>query len=814
VAPPRARRRWIALVVALLGAFQAARPADAAQSERGRIEGRLLRPSGSGVAGATIVVDQNVAGGFTDNEGRFFVNSLTPGPHSVTLTLQTEAVTIQRVQVTAGGTTTVEQTVDWEDLAGFTEHLTVIGASRRPEPLVEAAAAATLITGPDLDRNAAAGQLAALVAFAPGATVTQGGLWDFNMGTRGFNRTLSRRVAVLADGRDLSLPFFGYQGWPAFSFPLDDLSSVELVRGPSAALYGANASGGVISITSKEPRFSPGGMVRVAVGERDSLNFDGRWAGQTGKRSYARVLGGVRRSRGYAVSRVGGAEYSTTCAAGAFGDCLPAEIVPINGEDSEIYFGSIRVDRYFESGRRVTAEAGHAQGSFGIFQATGQRTKSTARDGKRPWARFVFSDPGYEASVSYDGYYEPSGYLGLTTGTRFTSSSYRLQTEGRGNRSMRNGRVQLMAGAAATLERMNSFDPRTNGQSFLFAPVRSDAQALFGLGSWDITDRLRVVLAARGDWSSLHDAQLSPRGSVLYRLGQDHRVRVTYNRAFQVSNSLEYFLKAPVSAPADLSALNAFCSPFGVDCRFGSTPIVAVGHEDMDVERVRTVELGYKGLIAQRTFVTVEYYRSRSTGLVTSLLPQVGTPLGRLNPRFGPWRAPAGLPDVFAEQIRSLVPALSNDADGSNIIAAASYANFGRVTVNGLDAGVSHGFGGGWRSEFGFSWFDFESHDANATGLLLPNTPPRAVSAGVKYDRQRIGAAFDVRWVHGFRWADGFFIGDVPTFTTASLTATYPLTDRASVGLSVSNLFDDRHWETFGGALITRRALVSVDYRW
>ena len=92
-----------------------------------------------------------------------------------------------------------------------------------------------------------------LFEFTPGAQLTRGGLWDFNLGTRGFNRALSRRVAVILDGRDLSLPFFGYQGWPAFSFPLDNLASLEIVRGPNAALYGANASGGVGIMTSKSP---------------------------------------------------------------------------------------------------------------------------------------------------------------------------------------------------------------------------------------------------------------------------------------------------------------------------------------------------------------------------------------------------------------------------------------------------------------------------------------------------------------------------------------------------------------------------------
>jgi hypothetical protein len=65
-------------------------------------------------------------------------------------------------------------------------------------------------------------------------------------------------------------------------------------------------------------------------------------------------------------------------------------------------------------------------------------------------------------------------------------------------------------------------------------------------------------------------------------------------------------------------------------------------------------------------------------------------------------------------------------------------------------------------------------------GLFLANTPPHTASAGVKYDRRRIGAAFDLGWVHGFRWSDGFFKGDVPSYTTATLTGSYRLTDIAT----------------------------------
>ena len=785
--------------------------ADAQESD-GRIDGRLIRSDGTGVVGATVVLNETGATDFTGPNGQFSFARLAPGVYSIALTLGEHAITIRAVRVTDGASTTLEETVDW--VLGFTETLIVRGASRHVERIVEAPASATLVSEADIERKAPLGQLPKLLEYTPGAHVVQGGLWDFNMGTRGFNRALSRRVGVLLDGRDVSLPFFGYQGWPAFSFPLDDLSSVEMVRGPSAALYGANASGGVITMTSKEPRFSQGGMVRVAFGQWDTMNLEARWAGAVADGWYVRAVGGMRRSDGLAVSRVGGPEYSVACEAGTFGDCLPAEIAPIDGEDAQVFFGGIRVDKYLSNDLLITMEGGHAQGGFGVFQAAGQRVKSTGHDGKRPWARFSVSGDRFNVAASYDGY--AAGFLGLTTATPFNADSHRFQLDAQTSESFRQGTIQVVAGGTAAVEDMDSYNSTVGAQTFLFNPITSDKQALFAQTSWSASRQVKVLFAARGDWSSLHDFQFSPRASITYSVTPEQSVRLTYNRAFQVSNSLEYFLNIPVAPPADLGALNGFCTPFGVDCKFGPTPILALGNQNLNVETVNAWEGGYKGIFGNRMLLTLDYYRNRSSNFVTSLLPQLGTALGRLNPDFGPWQAPAGLPDEVATQIRTLVPLLSNHYDGSNILAAASYTNFGKVSSEGLDVGLTGFFSAGWRTFATYSWFDFHVPEAQpgTEDLVLPNTPAHAFSIGLAYDRNRIGAGVDVRWVDDFRWADGFFLGDVESFTTVDVTATYPLATQLSVGLSITNVFNDRHWETFGGAPLKRRALVSLQYGW
>ena len=88
------------------------------------------------------------------------------------------------------------------------------------------------------------------------------------------------------------------------------------------------------------------------------------------------------------------------------------------------------------------------------------------------------------------------------------------------------------------------------------------------------------------------------------------------------------------------------------------------------------------------------------------------------------------------------------------------------------------------------------------------------MSGGVAYENRRLNASADFRWVDGFRWSDGFFLGNVESYSTVDIAAAYPLSSHVSVILNVTNLFDDRHWETFGGALLRRRALGSLQYGW
>ena len=783
------------------------------QEATGRIDGRVVRPDGNGVGGVSVVLNETGATDITKSTGTFSFQDVPPGTYTVTLALGENTITVSPVEVTAGATTELEQKVEWE--AGIAESMTVVSASREVERIVEAPAAITSVSEEEIEQKASHGQLPKLLEFTPGAEVTQSGVYDYNFNTRGFNSSLNRRVATLIDGRDPSVPFLGSQEWAAISFPLDDIATLELLRGPSAALYGANASSGVLNLITKPPRYSQGVLGRVTLGELDTVNTDFRWAGALGGEWYSKVVAGSRNSGDFTVSRNGKAEYSVPCSPPALTtDCLPQERIPLEREDNnDIYFFGARVDKYLADDMTLTFEGGYADIAGPLFQTGIGRVQVV--EAKRPWLRTNFNTERFNILAYYNGR-KADRQLALSSGSNLVLDESNFVVEGQTNWNFAENKIRLVLGAQAGIEKIDSFDPEVGAQSLIFEPIDADSQAVFGQVDWRLTDKLKLVLAARGDFSSLHDEQFSPKGSVVYAIDQNNNVRFTYNRAFQVANYSEFFLQANAAVPVNLSALNAFCAPFGVDCGFGITRVLALGNEDLSVETIKSWEIGYSGVLANRVFVTVDYYNGESDNFITDLLPQLGTPLGRINPNFGPWQGPPGLPDAIEAAIRAAVPLLSNNLDGSNILAAASYTNFGKVDTQGIDIGFNYFFNTEWTASFTYSWFDFKIRDS-APGLdriLLPNSPENKFSFGLGYKQDRWDAAFSFRWVDDFRWGVGPFQGDVESYSVVDLVGNYLITDNWKVGVNVSNLLDNEHWEAFGGDLLGRRALVSVSFLW
>ena len=787
--------------------------APAAAQDTGTIEGQVTLADGTPVGGVTVTVAGTDLVALTDPNGVFGLANVPAGTYDIGLNLGENYSTIEGVEVAAGELSRADSSVGWE--ISYAETITVFSASRRQERIVDAPAAVAIVTAQEIQREASHGQAPKIIEFTPGAEVTQSGIYDFNINTRGFNSSLNRRVVTLVDGRDPSVPFLGAQEWAAISFPLDDFSVVEMVRGPSAALYGSNASSGVLNMVTKRPKDYEGGLVRLTGGELSTFNADLRWAGSFGDGWYYKIVGGIRDHDDWFVSRRGAAEYSEPCPVpqGGATDCLPQEAVAPDPESDEISFYSLRIDKYIGNDGFITVEGGDASVEGPLFQTGIGRVQLV--DVSRPWFRANYFHPRWNVLAYYNKRDAPR-QTSMGSGFNLSLDTENVMIEAQTNWEFGDN-TRLVVGGSFASDDIDSKDPRTGRQTLMFEPVEADFTALYGQLDIDLAEDWRLVLAGRYDDSDLYDGQFSPKAALVWSVNPKNTLRLTYNEAFQVANYSEFYLQANVAAPVDLSGLNALvCLSQGFDCGLGLTPVLALGNESLDLEEIQTIEVGWTGILGSGTLLTADIYFSENSNFITDLLPQLGTSLGRVNPNFGPWQAPAGVPSAVEPVINGLVPLLTNNVDGSNILGAVSYTNFGDVDTTGFDFGLQTQFARNFTFNFTYSYFDFDVQEElpGFENLLVPNTPEHKLAGGLAYVTSRWNASISGRWVDEFPWAVGPFVGPVESYTTFDLAGEYGLSDTVTVGAVVTNMFDDEHYQAFGGDLLGRRALATLTLNW
>jgi iron complex outermembrane receptor protein len=129
-------------------------------------------------------------------------------------------------------------------------NLQVTSVSKHKEKLADAAAAVFVLTQEDIRRSGAKSIPEAL-RLVPGLEVARIDENKWAIGSRGFNGRFDNKLLVLIDGRSVYTPLFSGVYWNIQDVMLEDLDRIEVIRGPGATLWGANAVDGVINIITK-----------------------------------------------------------------------------------------------------------------------------------------------------------------------------------------------------------------------------------------------------------------------------------------------------------------------------------------------------------------------------------------------------------------------------------------------------------------------------------------------------------------------------------------------------------------------------------
>ena len=164
----------------------------------------------------------------------------------------------------------------------------VTTASRKAQALADVPAAVFVITGEDIQRSGAASIPEAL-RLAPGVEVAKIANNKWAVSIRGFNSRYANKLLVLMDGRSLYSPLFSGLIWEAEDTLLEDIERIEVIRGPGAAMWGANAVNGVINIITKNARDTQGGLLAATAGSEEGAGTALRYGGRIDEQMHYRV---------------------------------------------------------------------------------------------------------------------------------------------------------------------------------------------------------------------------------------------------------------------------------------------------------------------------------------------------------------------------------------------------------------------------------------------------------------------------------------------------------------------------------------------
>jgi iron complex outermembrane recepter protein len=169
-------------------------------------------------------------------------------------------------------------------------NLEITTVSKRPERLVDVPSAIQVITSEEIRRSGAT-SLPEALRLAPNLQVAQVNSSTWAISARGFNATTANKLLVLIDGRSVYTPLFSGVFWDVQNVMLEDIDRIEVISGPGATLWGANAVNGVINVITKSARDTQGVLLSGGGGSHLRGFGNARYGGKVGQDVYFRLHG-------------------------------------------------------------------------------------------------------------------------------------------------------------------------------------------------------------------------------------------------------------------------------------------------------------------------------------------------------------------------------------------------------------------------------------------------------------------------------------------------------------------------------------------
>ena len=789
-------RRFVraAMLVALVPA--------ALVAQVGRITGTVTDSARVPLAGAQIAVVGTRLGAMTDASGRYTIGGVNAGTYEVRVQRIGERMhSVTGVIVRAGEDTRVDVTLARAPLA-----LTgvVVSASRRPEKITDAPATITSISSEVID-NAVGNNFAGVLKEVKGLDFIQVGMTTVAVNARGFNSAFNNRMLMTEDGRVSVLPENGLPVGILTATPKVDLAGIEVLVGPGSALYGPDASNGVIALTTKDPRAFKGATIELTGGNRNYRDVQARYANVFGNFGF-KVAGEYQATKDWA-------NYLYYNAAGTivpdtFKTAPPATVVresnlkdPVDW-DTGVKRGTGAL-AYYRGDQKLEL-------SGGMSQTDGVGQTNVGRNQLRNWDYNVLQ-ARYSAPHWYFNAYRAQSQSGSSfalnryAGAQLTPANASLSAdslrklsdwpsdgrmyaaEAQGNYAIAPLRNTTVVFGAQYRNDVVSSDRQWLWDRITKEDVSNSQTGVYAQTTTPVMPWLDVVLAGRLDDPKNYDKQWSPKAGVVVKPWLNQAFRVTFNRAFKSPTILQtsFFI------PDWTSIISIYGNTGGFQTTNAAGTVLAT-YQAMKPESNKTWEFGYKGIIADRLYADATYFRSDYQNFM-SPLTIVGNPFAS---------AAAGGP-TFAKPLENPGSNIPVNAQGRIVNQAATpltpivltYYNLGNAKVSGVDAGLTATLTRHLEARTTLSTVKIDKltvpagASPEATSLNAPTT--KWTVGATARDLGPVTAGLTFRNVNAYYFRSGTNTGVIPTFGAldANVTVKLPSVQNAMISLNVANLF-------------------------
>ena len=450
-------------------------------------------------------------------------------------------------------------------------NLEVTTVSRRSQKLTEVASAIYVITQDDIRRSGATSIPDAL-RMAPGVQVERVATDKWAISVRGFNGLYSNKLQVLMDGRSVYNPLFAGVIWENQDTLIEDIERIEVIRGPAATMWGANAVNGVINIITKRAADTQGIFFRAGGGSFERGFLSARYGGKINEETPFRVY-----AKGFTRD-------NTTS---------------LSGENIHNQWHSGRggfrlehtrgIDQFILQGDVFYNSVGDTLNQSILNQSTGSmnglRGNQSGGNIRFRWDR-VYSD---QSSIRFQTYYDRTRYSLLPIGNSDAESfdvdfQHRFQMLKRHNVTW-GANYRLYHNKVSDTE-LVKFSPRekTNHQVSVF--VRDDITI--------IPDRLLFTIGSRVDHNDFTGWEVQPSARLMWTPNTENSIWASISRAVRIPARGEHDVTATVGQIQNIPGFPAL-----------PIPILATleGSENFGSEKLIAYELGYRYQISKQASI-------------------------------------------------------------------------------------------------------------------------------------------------------------------------------------------------------------------